>query len=153
MKAFFKWNAIAENSERHFKKCPVTFYNFFFNLYSHQWIRVPFSPHIYWHYLLSLSKIFSHLLGDKSYLAVLNCISLITSEIEIFFTILLSIYDSFFPFSFYDVCHFSIKMFIFFVDLEKFFVLNILAFSYICYKHFHLPFIYLYLKSFCIVYS
>lgn len=30
MKVYFKWKAVAENSERHFKKCPVTFYNFFF---------------------------------------------------------------------------------------------------------------------------
>lgn len=78
LKFIFKWkcilngrplqkiqNGISKNAQLH----SITF--FFSNLHSHQqWIRVPFSPHIYWHYLLSFSTIFSHLLGDKFYLTV-----------------------------------------------------------------------------------
>lgn len=156
MKVYFKWKAVAENSERHFKKCPVTFYNFFFFQFTLP-PAVDKSTFLTTHLLALPTLIFDNLFSFARWQILSHCVdctSLITSEIEFFFYIFIVYIWLFLSILFLWCLPFFYENVHLFYWLRKVLcILNILAFSYICYKHFHLPFIYLYLKSFCIVYN
>lgn len=74
--------------QKSIKECQIAFYNFFFQFtLPPAWDKGAFLTTLS---LALLSIIFSNFVGDKSYLTVLNCISLIASKVEKIFYIFIA---------------------------------------------------------------